>query len=64
MPQSMATIELTPAPPTANIPPREGEDPHGKLGEVPDALSMVATFIGSDGAIIDVCATEPCSSPG
>ncbi len=54
----------TPAPPTANIPPREGEDPHGKLGEVPDALSMVATFIGSDGAIIDVCATEPCSSPG
>ena len=54
----------TPAPPTANSPPREGEDPHGKLGEVADALSMVASFVAPDGPIIDVCSAAACNSPG
>ncbi len=54
----------TPAPPTANIPPREGEDPHGKLGEIPEALSMVASFVAPDGPVVEVCAAAACTSPG
>lgn len=54
----------TPAPPTANIPPREGEDPHGKLSEVPEALVMVAAFVQPGGMVIDVCDGQPCSSTG
>lgn len=52
----------TPAPPTANIPPREGEDPHGKLSDVPEALGLVVSFIGPDGQIIDVCDGGPCQT--
>ncbi len=52
----------TPAPPTDNIPSREGEDPHGKLSDVPAALAIVAAFIEPDGAIIDVCAGQPCQA--
>lgn len=50
----------TPAPPTDNIPPRAGEDPHGKLADVPAALQIVAAFIEPDGVIIDACGREPC----
>jgi hypothetical protein len=52
----------TPAPPTANTPPREGEDPHGKLGDVPEALQIVAAFIEPDGPVIDVCGGGPCQT--
>ncbi|MDW3221164.1 MAG: hypothetical protein R8F63_21365 [Acidimicrobiales bacterium] len=52
----------TPAPPTDNIPPRAGEDPHGKLADVPAALAIVAAFIEPDGAIIDACAGQPCQT--
>lgn len=52
----------TPAPPTDNIPPRDGEDPHGKLADVPAALAIVAAFIEPDGAIIDACAGQPCQT--
>lgn len=52
----------TPAPPPANVPPREGEDPHGKLADVPEALALVAGFIPPDGEVLDVCAGEPCRS--
>ena len=54
----------TPAPPTANTAPREGEDPHGKLGEVPQALALVAAFIQPNGVVLDVCGGQPCTSPG
>lgn len=50
----------TPAPPTDNIPPRAGEDPHGKLADVPAALQIVAAFIEPDGVIIDACGSDPC----
>jgi hypothetical protein len=53
----------TPAPPVENVPPREGDDPHGKLSDVPDALILVATFTQPDGSIIDVCGGEPCRDP-
>jgi hypothetical protein len=54
----------TPAPPTANTPPREGEDPHGKLSGVPQALALVAAFIQPHGIVLDVCGDQPCASPG
>jgi hypothetical protein len=50
----------TPAPPITNTPPREGDDPHGKLSDVPQALLIVADFIGADAVINDACAGEPC----
>jgi hypothetical protein len=50
----------TPAPPASNVPPRQGEDPHGKLADVPEALALVAAFIGPDAKLIDVCGGEPC----
>lgn len=53
----------TPTPPTANVPNRAGEDPHGKLSNVPEALALVLGFV-QGGEIIDVCGGEPCSSPG
>ena len=52
----------TPAPPTANTPPREGEDPHGKLSDVPAALAMVVAFAQPNGVLLDVCGGSPCAS--
>jgi hypothetical protein len=52
----------TPAPPTSNIPPREGEDPHGKLADVPRALEIVAAFIEPGGPVIDRCDGAPCQT--
>ncbi|MFN8019444.1 MAG: hypothetical protein U0P45_15175 [Acidimicrobiales bacterium] len=53
----------TPRPPTENVPNRAGEDPHGKLADVPEALALVLSFI-DDAKIIDVCGGEPCRSGG
>ncbi|GIU90899.1 MAG: hypothetical protein KatS3mg010_1998 [Acidimicrobiia bacterium] len=50
----------TPPPPTSNVPPREGEDPHGKAGEVPAVLVMVSEFLKTDGKLVDVCGGAPC----
>ena len=53
----------TPAPPVENLPNRAGEDPHGKLSDVPEALALVLSF-ASEGQIIDVCGGAPCTAPG
>jgi hypothetical protein len=53
----------TPAPPTENLPNRAGEDPHGKLSGVPEALALVLAFVG-EGTITDICGGEPCRSDG
>ena len=53
----------TPTPPTENLPNRGGDDPHGKLSDVPEALALVLSFV-QDATIIDVCGGDPCSSPG
>lgn len=53
----------TPAPPVENVPNRAGDDPHGKLSDVPEALALVLSFV-SEGTIIDVCGGKPCTSPG
>ncbi|MEZ5180878.1 MAG: hypothetical protein R2702_03240 [Acidimicrobiales bacterium] len=53
----------TPTPPTENLPNRGGDDPHGKLSDVPEALALVLSFV-QDATNIDVCGGDPCSSPG
>jgi hypothetical protein len=52
-----------PAPPVGNVAPREGQDPHGKLADVPQALVLLSEFIKPDGRIIDVCGGAPCATP-
>lgn len=53
----------TPAPPVENLPNRAGDDPHGKLADVPEALTMVLSFV-LDGVLPEVCDGEPCASAG
>jgi hypothetical protein len=50
----------TPAPPVANLPPREGEDPHGKPSEVTAILIAVTEYLKTGGGLIDVCGGAPC----
>lgn len=38
----------TPPPPTANIPPRAGDDPHGSAAEEPQALLAIVAFLTED----------------
>lgn len=52
----------SPAPPDENLPPRAGEDPHGKASEVVEVLVLVTEFLRADGAVIDVCGGEPCTT--
>jgi hypothetical protein len=52
----------TPTPPTSETPNRAGDDPHGKLADVPQALALVAAFV-NNGTIIDVCNNQPCRTP-
>lgn len=52
----------TPTPPAAELANRAGDDPHGKLADVPQALALVAAFV-NDGTIIDVCNAQPCHTP-
>jgi hypothetical protein len=49
----------TPAPPTTNTPPTEGEDPHGKGRTSPRVLELVGTFLRS-GTVPEVCGDAPC----
>jgi hypothetical protein len=51
----------TPAPPTVNLPNRQGEDPHGQGRSDPAVLEMVARFLRT-GEVIDVCGPGPCQT--
>ncbi|MCI3949691.1 MAG: hypothetical protein K0R11_1625, partial [Acidimicrobiales bacterium] len=56
-----------PAPPTANVPPREpefGEDPHGKGRGEPRLMQQASEFLRTDGVFVDTCGGGPCQSPG
>ncbi|HZR83219.1 MAG TPA: hypothetical protein VFD92_19150 [Candidatus Binatia bacterium] len=50
----------TPPPPVENLPPREGDDPHGKAGDVPAVLALVSEYLKTGGGLVDVCGGEPC----
>jgi hypothetical protein len=51
-----------PTPPTVNVAPRDGEDPHGDPRSNPDARSQKSEFLRTDGAYVDVCGDEPCKA--
>lgn len=52
----------TPAPPTVNLPPHEGHDPHGDPRNDPEARRQKSAFLAPGGAVIDVCGGEPCTA--
>jgi hypothetical protein len=51
-----------PAPPLVNLPPREGDDPHGDPRSDPDARTQKSEFLKPAGAVVDVCAGQPCTA--
>ena len=53
----------TPPPPAANIPPREGTDPHEFPRRSPAARRQKSEFLKLDGRIVDVCG-GPCYADG
>lgn len=52
----------TPPPPTANVPPTEGEDPHGDTRGSAEAMGQLARFLLT-GEIVDTCSGKPCTIP-
>ena len=52
----------TATPPTDNVPPREGQDPHETPRRDPKAKLQKSEFLKTGGAIIDVCEGVPCTA--
>jgi hypothetical protein len=52
----------TPAPPTVNVAPSQGRDPHEDPRSSSDARIQKSEFLRSDGAVIDVCNGAPCTA--
>lgn len=53
----------SPPPPTANVAPREGDDPHGAASEDPQALLAIVSFITGEN-VNDPCpAVAACGNP-
>ena len=53
----------TPAPPTTNLAPSEGRDPHSDPRSYVVARQQKAEFLKTNGAVVDVCNGEPCMAP-
>jgi hypothetical protein len=53
----------TPAPPTGNIAPRDGADPHGFPRASKEARQQKSEFLQHDGRFVDVCRSRPCTAP-
>jgi hypothetical protein len=51
----------TPAPPTVNLPPTAGSDPHGKPRAQAIARDQKSAFF--DGYFVDTCGDDPCLAP-
>jgi hypothetical protein len=54
----------SPTPPTENIPPREGQDPHSHPRNDVKARQQKAAFLSVDGAVTEVCGGGPCYANG
>jgi hypothetical protein len=52
----------TPVAPAANLPPREGEDPHEEPRNTVAARRQKDAFLRPDGKVTDECAGAPCHS--
>jgi hypothetical protein len=54
----------TPAPPTANLPPRLGNDPHSAPRKDPKSWQQKSDFLRVGGTLTDPCAPLPCYADG
>jgi hypothetical protein len=50
-----------PLPPDVNLPPREGDDPHGDPRNTPAAIEQIVAFL-TTGLVIDTCGATPCEA--
>lgn len=57
-------IAGTPAPPVTNLPPREGDDPHGAPRSEASARRQKSEFLKTRGRIVEVCGERPCYARG
>ena len=54
----------TPAPPTANLAPGRGQDPHDYvIDNSPAIRRQIAAFMKPGGGLVDVCGGRPCRTP-
>jgi hypothetical protein len=53
----------TPTPPTADVPPTAGSDPHSRPRSQPSARVQKSQFLSPTGGVIDVCGGAPCLAP-
>lgn len=51
-----------PTPPFENLPPRDGQNPHGAPGGASKAVQMTSDFLKPNGGIEDICAPKSCYS--
>jgi hypothetical protein len=54
----------SPAPPTENLPPREGRDPHSHPRNDVKARQQKAAFMSPAGVVTEVCGGGPCYADG
>ena len=54
----------TPPPPTGNVPPGSGADPHALTAFEPPAALQFSEFLKLDGAFVDTCGGVPCHAAG
>lgn len=52
----------TPAPPTEDVAPSQGKDPHEDPRSSPDARRQKSEFLRTHGKIVDVCHGKPCTA--
>ncbi len=52
-----------PTPPTQNLPPRAGNDPHSRPRATPAARVQKSEFLKTGGAVVEVCGSAPCLAP-
>jgi hypothetical protein len=53
----------SPAPPTGNVAPGDGADPHGSPRASKDARQQKSEFLKRNGRVVDVCRGRPCTAP-
>jgi hypothetical protein len=54
----------SPTPPSGNVPPRAGADPHSHPRNTASARLQKSEFLKLGGRIVDVCGAQPCYANG
>ena len=52
----------SPTPPTTNLPPRDGRDPHGDPRSNVDVRRQKSAFLSPESVLIDICGDDPCGT--